>query len=111
MRSGSPATPERRFEEPRMDNEANQLSTSGTNWTPTQTYVMAAVCLVIGVLAGYLVRGSARPAAQAPPTEMQQSTGAPPPGTGQQQMPTLADMKSMADKQVEPMLAKLKTDP
>src|SRR5271165_635257 len=127
-----------------MDNEANQPSASGTNWTPTQTYAMAAVCLVIGVLVGYLIRGSAHPAAQATPTEMQQAasapppgmpqatstlppgmpqatstlppgmpqaTSAPPPGMGQQKMPTLDDMKRMTDKQVEPLLAKLKTDP
>ena len=105
-----------------MDNKANQPSASGTNWTPTQTYVMAAVCLVIGVLVGYLVRGSAHPAAQGTPAEMQQATSAPPPGMpqttsasppgmGQQPMPTLDDMKRMTDKQVEPLLAKLKTDP
>src|SRR5208283_4086226 len=121
--SGSPATPERCFEEwPRMDNEAKQPSASGTNWTPTQTYSMAAVCLVIGVLVGYLVRGSAHPATQATPTEIQQAasapppgmpqaTSAPPPGMGQQKVPTLDDMKRMTDKQVEPLLAKLKTDP
>ena len=45
-----------------MDNDANPPSTSGTTWTATQTYVMAAVCLLIGVLVGYLVRGSAKPA-------------------------------------------------
>ena len=116
-----------------MDNEAKQPSASGTNWTPTQTYAMAAVCLVIGVLVGYLVRGSARPAAQATPTEMQQAASAPPPGMpqatsplppgmphatsappagmGQQKMPTLDDMKRMTDKQAEPLLVKLKTDP
>jgi len=116
-----------------MDNEAKQPSASGTNWTPTQTYSMAAVCLVIGVLVGYLVRGSAHPATQATPTEIQQAasapppgmpqatstlpsgmpqaTSAPPPGMGQQKVPTLDDMKRMTDKQVEPLLAKLKTDP
>ena len=97
-----------------MDNKANQPTTSGTNWTPTQTYAMAAVCLLIGVLVGYLVRGSANPATQASPafSEMQQAATAPPSATGQQQkMPTLDDMKRMADKQAEPLLAKLKTDP
>ncbi len=97
-----------------MDNEANQPHTSGTIWTPTQTYAMAAVCLLIGALVGYLVRGSAsHPAARATPAsaEMQQAASAPPSGTGQQQVPTLDDMKRMADKQAEPLLAKLKTDP
>ena len=96
-----------------MDNQANPPSTSGANWTATQTYIMAAVCLLIGVLVGYLVRGSAKPAGQATPasTEMQQAESAPPSGMGQQRMPTLEDMKRMADKQAEPLLAQLKTDP
>jgi cytochrome c-type biogenesis protein CcmH/NrfG len=96
-----------------MDNEANQPGTTGTKWTATQTYAMAAVCLLIGVLVGYLVRGSANPAGQATPpsAEMQQAAAAPPSGTGQQRMPTLDDMKRMADKQAEPLLAKLKADP
>jgi cytochrome c-type biogenesis protein CcmH/NrfG len=96
-----------------MDSEANQPSTSGTTWTPTQTYAMAAVCLLIGVLVGYLVRGSAKPSGQAAPAsaEMQQPAIAPPSGMGQQRMPTLDDMKRMADKQAEPLLVKLKTDP
>ena len=97
-----------------MDNEANQPTTSGPNWTPTQTYAMAAVCLLIGVLVGYLVRGSAKPAAQASPasTEMQQAATATQSSAGQQQkMPTLDDMKRMADKQADPLLATLKTDP
>ena len=96
-----------------MDNEANQPHTSGTNWTPTQTYAMAAVCLLIGVLVGYLVRGSAKPVGQAAqlPRRCSRPATAPPSGTGQQKMPTLDDMKRMADKQAEPLLAKLKTDP
>ncbi len=96
-----------------MVNEDSQPNTSGTNWTPTQTYAMAAVCLLIGVLMGYLLRGSANPASQATPIAagMQQPASAPPPDMGQQRMPTLDDMKGMADKQAEPLLVKLKTDP
>ena len=45
-----------------MDNQANQPGTSGTTWKPSQTYAMTAVCLVIGVIVGYLLRGSAAPA-------------------------------------------------
>jgi len=94
-----------------MDNEANQPSTSGTNWTPTQTYAMAAICLLVGLLVGYLVRGSAKPEAQATSAAAEMQQAAPPPGMGQQRMPTLEDMKGMADKRAEPLLAKLKTDP
>ncbi|MGA3055338.1 MAG: tetratricopeptide repeat protein [Candidatus Korobacteraceae bacterium] len=98
-----------------MEAESKQSGTTTTNWTATQTYAMAAVCLLIGVLVGYLVRGSAKPAAQASPAsaEMQQAATTPPSAAGQQQqkMPTLDDMKRMADKQADPLLAKLKTDP
>ena len=96
-----------------MEAESKQSGTTTTNWTATQTYAMAAVCLLIGVLVGYLVRGSANPAAQASPAsaEMQQATAAPPSAAGQQKMPTMDDMKRMADKQAEPLVAKLKTDP
>ncbi len=35
-----------------------------SNWTSTQAYVMAAFCLLLGVLLGYLFRGSASPGVQ-----------------------------------------------
>src|ERR1039457_6556732 len=101
-----------------MDNEVNQPSTSGTNWTPSATYVMAAVCLLIGVLVGYVVRGSAPTASpQAAATEAAAPAGAPAipagmgGGTAPHAAPSLDDMKRMADKKAEPLLAKLKTDP
>src|SRR5271166_179823 len=97
-----------------MDEGSKQSGKATTTWTPIQTYVMAAVCLLIGVLVGYLVRGSAKPAAQAAmaSAEMQQAVAAAPTSAmGQQRMPTLDDMKRMADKQAEPLQAKLKTDP
>jgi cytochrome c-type biogenesis protein CcmH/NrfG len=95
-----------------MDNQANQPGTSGTIWKPAQAYAMAAVCLVIGVIVGYLLRGSAAPAP--PPAAMTtaaQPAGDPHAGTDQQRMPSVEDMKRMADKQAEPLLAKLKADP
>jgi len=95
-----------------MDNQANQPGTSGTTWKPSQTYAMAAVCLVIGVIVGYLLRGSAAPAP--PPAAMTtaaQPAGAPHAGMDQQRMPSLEEMKKMANKQAEPLLTKLKTDP
>lgn len=65
---------------------------------------MAALCLLIGITFGYLVRGSAPASASIPQQH-------PSPGSAPQQMPSLEDMKRMADKQVEPLLEKLKTDP
>jgi len=77
-------------------------------WQSWQVYVMAAVCLFVGVMVGYLVRGSA-PVAPTPSPSTQSA-----PGTAtapQKQMPTLDDMKRMADKQAEPLLTKLNADP
>lgn len=84
-------------------------------WRPVQAYLLAAVCLMIGLPVGYLVRGSAPEKtsaaapvanAEAPPAPAAASTNMPHHPT-----PTLEDMKRMADKQAEPLLAKLKADP
>jgi len=106
-----------------------------------QVYTMAGLCLAAGLGIGYLIQGwqSHRSASQstsgtasassvpgrpltAPqgmmsPTVPMQSPNAasasPHSGTATPagRMPTLADMKQMADKKAEPLLAKLKTDP
>jgi len=87
--------------------ENRELPNSSAIWQPWQAYVMAVICLLIGVVVGYLVRGSA-PAAPAPAS---QQVAAPTAPAGDTQKPSLDDMKRMADKQAEPLLAKLKTDP
>jgi cytochrome c-type biogenesis protein CcmH/NrfG len=104
-----------------MVNEVEQSHPTGTTWKPVQTYAMAAVCLIIGIVVGYLLRGSAAPAAAAPtamsaaaPAGM--AAAAQPAGDrhaamGQNSMPSLEDMKKMADKKAEPLLAQLKADP
>lgn len=92
-----------------MEEQLGQ-SRNPTSWTATQTYAMAAICLVIGVVVGYLVRGSANAAAPAA-AEVQPAPTSPQPGAMPQATPSLDDMKRMADKQAEPLLAKLKTDP
>lgn len=72
---------------------------------------MAVICLVLGGALGYLFRGSAsRPVQASTPTSQPTANGAA--GMGMpQQMPSLDDMKRMADKQAEPLLEKLKNDP
>jgi tetratricopeptide (TPR) repeat protein len=76
-------------------------------WKPLHVYIMATICLLMGVAVGYLVRGSA-PLAAAPAASVPENAS---PASEAQQMPSLDDMKRMADKQVEPLLAQLKTDP
>ena len=70
---------------------------------------MAVVCLLLGLAAGYLLRGSE----SAKPATMSAAGSAPttPVGAPTQQMPTLEQMKRMADKAAEPLLTKLQSDP
>ncbi|HMK30885.1 MAG TPA: tetratricopeptide repeat protein [Terriglobales bacterium] len=81
--------------------------TSGQTWTSTQAYVLALVCLLAGIAVGYLVRGSGSTAAP-PPASTQ---AAAPAGLPSAPQPTPEQMAHMAQKQVEPLLARLKTDP
>src|SRR3954451_22269580 len=86
---------------------------TGTNWTGTQAYVLAIICLVVGVAIGYLLRGSASLATSATATSA--PAGAPAGmggmGGGMQQPPSAEQMKHMAEKQAEPLLAQLKDKP
>jgi cytochrome c-type biogenesis protein CcmH/NrfG len=89
-------------------------------WKPMQAYVLAAVCLMVGLPVGYLLRGSspttaAVPAEAAmPPTPVAPASmgdAAPSAATGMPHgVPTMEDMKRMADKKAEPLLVKLKAD-
>jgi cytochrome c-type biogenesis protein CcmH/NrfG len=87
----------------------NQARTpAARGWKPAQVYAMASICLAIGLAVGYLFRGSASNAAPTTATTQSSSQGAPP---APAQMPSLDDMRKMADKQAEPLLAKLQGDP
>jgi cytochrome c-type biogenesis protein CcmH/NrfG len=89
-------------------------------------YLMAVICLAIGFLIGYFLRGSAPPkvapavaaSAAAPPAtvplaaSVPTSTSAPAnPASVTPKMPTLDDMKRMADKQAQPLLTQLQKKP
>ena len=93
-----------------MNNEANQPA-KVSRWRPMQTYTMAAVCLLIGVAVGYLVRGSASPAPVVASASAVEPVNDPHPAMAKQGMPSLDDMKQMADKQAQSLVAKLKDDP
>ncbi len=99
-----------------MTNGLNESATPSNVWRPAQTFTMAAVCLVVGLLVGYLLRGSATstPAVAAAASIPQGPAAAAPPGMttgGEKHMPSLEEMKQMADKQAEPLLTKLQSDP
>jgi cytochrome c-type biogenesis protein CcmH/NrfG len=105
--------------------DGNMADANGGNtphgWTSTQAYIMAVLCLLVGCAVGYLLRGSvggsSAPAPAAAGAEQQPGVpqqGMPPGaagGMGQQQAPTPQQMKAMADKQAEPLLAQLKSNP
>jgi len=100
-----------------MDNVPNQRA-SNLTWQPRALVVMCAVCLAIGFLAGYLLRGSASApapvlsAATANETSSQaMAAGQPPTPQATKATPTLDDLKRMADKKAAPLLTKLKSDP
>jgi len=93
----------------------------------TQVYAMAAICLVAGLAIGYVSRGShssaspaqSAPVAQQPSTMSSQAQPAVTPGPssphagpmGGGRMPTMQQMKQMADNKAAPLLEKLKSDP
>ncbi|HZQ23349.1 MAG TPA: tetratricopeptide repeat protein [Terriglobales bacterium] len=94
-----------------MTNGSPPATVSGSGWKPQQVYLMSAVCLLLGIGLGYFSRGSGgRSASKAGDPSAQSSSPSPTPGA-MHQMPSLEQMKQMADKKAEPLLAKLKTDP
>lgn len=99
-----------------MANGSSEPGNAKAVWHPAQTFTMAAVCLVVGLLVGYLLRGSAAaaPGVRAAAMGVPQGGTAPAPhgmGGSGQRMPTLQEMKQMADKKVAPLLERLKADP
>jgi len=104
-----------------MSNENAASATPSSEWEVKQVYALAVVCLVIGLAVGYLFRGSRSPVPSS--STMQTANAGPgaaaggaPAGMGAQggtggQPVTLDQMKHMADKKAEQLLAKLKDDP
>jgi cytochrome c-type biogenesis protein CcmH/NrfG len=94
-----------------MANEPTTQPTAGSSWQAKQVYAMAVICLVVGLAIGYLFRGSQSPAAPPQPAANAQAapTNAQPAAGGH--MPSLEEMKQMADKKAAPLLEKLKGDP
>jgi cytochrome c-type biogenesis protein CcmH/NrfG len=80
-------------------------------WQAKQVYLLAAICLLLGAMLGYLLRGSAspQPATTVPTSQADAASPGTPGHSGQ--MPTLDQMKHMADKKAEPLLAKMRSNP
>jgi len=81
-------------------NERNEPSKL---WSNAQAYTFAVICLVLGILVGYLVH---------PPKAAVAKVPQPPPAMGAMgTMPTPEQLKHMADKKAEPLLAALQKQP
>ena len=80
---------------------------SGTPGGNSQLYVVAIICLAVGIAIGYFFRGSESSSSVQTQSVQQQSA---PAGMGSGQV-TPEQLKHMADKQVEPLLAKLQATP
>lgn len=87
-------------------NLQSQSTISAGSWTSTQAYVLAAFCLLLGVVLGYLFRGSASPVLeQAPSAATAQPASAP------SQQPTKADMQAAVARAAAPLLETVKQNP
>src|SRR5208283_440775 len=85
-------------------NSASSTASPAPGWTPGQVSLLGAFCLVLGLVGGYFLpagkaANSARPAAVA------SVPNAPHP------LPTMEQMKALADAKAAPLLEKLKTTP
>jgi cytochrome c-type biogenesis protein CcmH/NrfG len=92
-----------------MANEPTTQPEVQSVWQTRQVYTMAVICLVVGVAIGYLFRGSRSPVVPAQPAANAQPAPLPP--GANRHMPSLEEMKQMADKKAAPLLEKLKSDP
>ena len=91
--------------------DTNRASSSSIEqWTSVQAYVLAVICLLVGIAGGWFIRGSQSPAMAAAETTTA-SAAAPAMGDQPAQAPTPAQMQKMADTQAAPLLDKLKADP
>ncbi len=90
--------------------DTNRAS-STEQWTSVQAYVLAVICLLVGIAGGWFIRGSQSPAIA--PTQTVSASAAPAAvGTAVgTETPTQAQMQKMADTQAEPLIEKLKADP
>ena len=92
-----------------MANSSPQAQRADNNWTVKQAYILALICLVLGLATGYFLRGSGESAAakptaakSAPAVSAQDMQGGP---------PSAERMKHMADEQAKPLLAQLGNEP
>ena len=85
---------------------------AATDWSAAQVYILAVICLLVGITVGYLLRGSN--AVSASPAAVPGQAGQMPPSAGGAMgnaQVTPEQLRHMADKQAEPVLAQLAKNP
>src|SRR5579872_1062587 len=87
---------------------ANRISS--IRWTRERAALLAVGCLMVGIAAGWGIRGSQRSGA-APALAASPPTLSDPSATQTRTQPDREQMKQMADTQAAPLLDKLKADP
>jgi cytochrome c-type biogenesis protein CcmH/NrfG len=95
-----------------MASAAQQEDHQSSGWPSAQAYGLALACLILGLAAGYFLRGTA-PAAAAP-TGQQTAASAPATGMGDPVAATQVtpeQMRHMADEQAKSLLADLARNP
>ena len=92
-----------------MVNQAQAPPPLSPAWQGKQVYGMAVVCLLVGLAVGYLFRGSQSAVSPGQVLTPAQQTKAG--GKMGEHMPSLDEMKHMADTKAAPVLEKLKSDP
>ena len=85
-------------------NKESPAASAAPGWTPGQVSLLAAVCLVLGLAGGYFLPAGKAANSPRPPT-VASAPNAPHP------MPTMEQMKAVADAKAAPLLEKLKTTP
>lgn len=80
------------------------------SWSSAQAYVLAIICLVLGIVVGYLLHAPSQAEANVPPAPSVAGTPSMA-GTTNGPMPSAGDLQRMAEKQAAPLLAELQKQP
>ena len=86
-------------------------SSSPKQWTRSQALGLMAVCLLAGIAGGWVIHGTRNPAQTETAKAAEVSAAAPTTATPASQAPSPDQLKTMADNQAAPLIAKLKADP
>jgi cytochrome c-type biogenesis protein CcmH/NrfG len=93
-----------------MSDVQQESSQVASGWKTSHVYVLAVICFMLGLPTGYLFHGvSPQPAAAAKPAAVAEATSSP--AGMKADSVTPEQLRQMADKTAEPILAELKSKP